>query len=96
MINVMLVDDEVLALEYLKNLINWEGNGYHIVGTAVNGKKALELYEKLIPEIVISDIKMSGMDGLELARQLKEKNYLRIATLHMHKKESAMVCPTIC
>lgn len=74
MINVMLVDDEVLALEYLKNLINWEGNGYHIVGTAVNGKKALELYEKLLPEIVISDIKMSGMDGLELARQLKEKN----------------------
>lgn len=39
MINVMLVDDEVLALEYLKNLINWEGNGYHIVGTAVNGKR---------------------------------------------------------
>ena len=41
MINVTLVDDEVLALEYLKNLINWEGNGYHIVGTAAKGFGAI-------------------------------------------------------
>lgn len=74
MITIMLVDDEVLALEYLKNLIDWEGNGYKIVGTASNGRRALELYEKEKPDIVISDIRMVGMDGLELARQLRMRN----------------------
>ena len=71
---VMLVDDEVLALDYLKNILDWEAHGYQIVGTAVNGRKAMELYGKTTPEIVISDIKMAGMDGLELARRLKEKD----------------------
>lgn len=70
----MLVDDEVLAMEYLQNLIEWEKYGYCIVGCAINAKRALELYEKEKPDIVISDIRMVGMDGLELARQLKLKN----------------------
>lgn len=74
MVNVMLVDDEVLALDYLKNLIDWEAHGYHVAGCASSGKRALELYEKTMPEIVISDIRMPVMDGLELTRHLKEKN----------------------
>ncbi|PHV71973.1 hypothetical protein CS063_00415 [Sporanaerobium hydrogeniformans] len=71
---VMLVDDEVLAIDYLTHLIDWESQGYKIVGSAINGKKALDIYEKHKPDIVISDICMMGMDGLELARQLKAKN----------------------
>lgn len=43
MTDIMLVDDEVLALEYLKNMVDWERNGYHVVGCATSGKKALEL-----------------------------------------------------
>ena len=39
MIDIMLVDDEVLALEYLKNMVDWERNGYHVVGCATNGKR---------------------------------------------------------
>ena len=74
MINIMLVDDEVLALDYLKNMVDWEKHGYHIVGCVNSGKKALELYGKAAPEIVISDIRMPVMDGLELTRRLKEKN----------------------
>lgn len=74
MINVILVDDEVLALDYLKNMIDWEKQGYHISGCASNGKRALELYDRVQPEVVISDIKMPGMDGLELTRQLKSRN----------------------
>ena len=45
MIDIMLVDDEVLALEYLKNMVDWERNGYHVVGCATSGKKALELFD---------------------------------------------------
>lgn len=74
MINIMLVDDEVLALDYLKNLIDWEAHGYHVAGCASSGKRALELYDKMMPEIVISDIRMPVMDGLELTRHLKERN----------------------
>lgn len=71
---VMLVDDEELAVMYLEQMIDWEKNGYQIVGCAASGRQALELYERYRPEIVISDIRMPGMDGLELTRRLKEKN----------------------
>lgn len=74
MIKVLLVDDEVLALNYLKSMISWEENGYQVIGSVTNGNRALELYEKHKPDIVISDIRMVGMDGLELAMHLKEKN----------------------
>lgn len=39
MIDIMLVDDEVLALEYLKNMVDWERNGYHVVGVRRAGKR---------------------------------------------------------
>lgn len=74
MTDIMLVDDEVLALEYLKNMVDWERNGYHVVGCATSGKKALELFDRTHPQIVISDIRMPGTDGLELTRQIKEKD----------------------
>ena len=74
MTDIMLVDDEVLALEYLKNMVDWERNGYHVVGCATSGKKALELFDRTHPQIVISDICMPGTDGLELTRQIKEKD----------------------
>lgn len=74
MIKVLFVDDEILAMEYLQSLVSWEEHGYQVVGHALNGRKALEIFEKENPQIVISDIKMVGMDGLELTKQLKTKN----------------------
>lgn len=74
MIKVLFVDDEVMAMDYLQNMISWEDEGFYVVGHARSGKKALEIYEKEKPDIVISDIKMTGMDGLELTKRLKEKN----------------------
>lgn len=70
----MLVDDEVLAIQYLEQIIDWEKEGYQIVGSAFGGKQAIELYDRYHPDIVISDIRMPGMDGLELTRKLKEKD----------------------
>ena len=81
MIKVILVDDEVLALDYLESLIDWESEGFQVVGRATGGKKAWALYEKYKPEIVISDIRMIGMDGLELAGKIKEKNPAAIVVL---------------
>ncbi len=74
MFKILFVDDEVLAMEYLQNLIPWEEHGFCVVGHARSGKKALEICEREKPDIVISDIKMQGMDGCELAQHLKEKN----------------------
>lgn len=74
MIKVLFVDDEILAMEYLKGMIDWEANGFTVVGLALTGKKALEIFDREKPQVVISDIKMSGMDGLELTRELKKRN----------------------
>ncbi len=71
---VLFVDDEVLAMEYLKNLISWEDYGFQVIGQAKSGKRALEIFDKEKPQLVISDIKMVGMDGLELSMRLKKKN----------------------
>ncbi len=74
MIKVLFVDDEVLAMEYLQNLISWEAHGFEVVGHALNAKRALEMFDRERPEIVISDIKMVGMDGLELAGELRKRH----------------------
>lgn len=66
----MIVDDEVLAINYLKKLINWEKYGFEIIAEATDGKKALEIYKKYKPAVVIVDIKMPVMDGLELSYEL--------------------------
>ena len=70
---VILVDDEEEVIDAIKSRILWEQLGLQIVGSATNGVIALELVEKLQPDIVITDIKMPYMDGLELSRRLNDE-----------------------
>ena len=72
--NVLIADDEDIVLEDLKNLIPWTENGFEIIATATNGTRAFELFEKYNPQIVISDIKMPGMDGIELCKRILAKD----------------------
>lgn len=72
MIKVILVEDEFLIREGIKNNIDWEKNGYELVGDAGDGELALPLITRLQPDIVITDIKMPFMNGLELSRVVKE------------------------
>ena len=68
---VVIVDDEPLARERLRRLLE-EFPGYEIVGEAGDGEAALELVEEQQPELVFLDIRMGGIDGLQVARRLAQ------------------------
>lgn len=70
---MIIVDDEILIRQGIKHYLNWEQEGFQIVGEASNGKEALELIERNHPQIVITDIVMPIMDGEELTRIVKSK-----------------------
>lgn len=69
-ISVMIVDDYSIVREDMKNLVDWEALGFHICCEAINGKQGLELFQKYRPKLVITDIKMPVMDGLEMAQNI--------------------------
>ena len=71
---VLLVDDEEEVTNMIEERIDWAGLGFEVAGKAQNGVKALELSEKVQPDVVITDIKMPYMNGLELARYMKQEN----------------------
>lgn len=66
---VILVDDEAEVIDIMEAKIRWSELGFEVVGSAKNGVKALELVEKLQPDVVLTDIRMPYMDGLELSRK---------------------------
>ena len=69
---VILADDEPQILEGIRDSVEWETLGFRVIATALNGKELLEQTETLRPDLVISDIKMPFLDGLEVARILHE------------------------
>jgi YesN/AraC family two-component response regulator len=68
MLKVLIVDDEYIARFGLKSCIPWEASGFELVGTADDGISALEIIKEARPHIVIADIKMPRMDGIELLK----------------------------
>lgn len=80
MIKIMIVDDIPIFLEYLKGFINWEEYGFQICAQASNGKEAYEKIEECYPDVILTDITMPYMDGLELA-ELVMKQYPDISVI---------------
>ncbi|WP_424766930.1 response regulator transcription factor [Paenibacillus sp. sgz302251] len=70
---VILVDDERIALEHIRSLLPWEELGFEIAATASNGRSALRLCEEIGPQIMIVDIRMPVMDGMELIRAVADR-----------------------
>lgn len=68
----MIVDDAAFMRMMLKDIL--AKNGFEVTGEAENGKKAVELFEKLNPDIVTMDITMPEMNGIDAATQIKKKN----------------------
>ncbi len=76
MLKVIIADDETRLCRLVQLLADWQALDMEVVGTASNGFEAVELIETLAPDILITDIRMPGCDGLELiqrARQLSSE-----------------------
>lgn len=74
MYQVIIADDEPWSIYGLKTLIDWESLGFTIVATAPDGLATLDAVRQHRPDLLISDIRMPGLDGLQLIRALKEEN----------------------
>lgn len=70
---VLVVDDEFLVRVGIKSFLNWEENGYTIIAEAADGKQALEIMERELPDVVLTDLKMDGMDGFELIQVSRKR-----------------------
>ena len=75
MFNVLLVDDEYMIISGLKYLIPWEEKGLNLVGTAFNGEEALEVLKREKIDIVISDVTMPIMSGIDFLREARKQEY---------------------
>ncbi|CDC92628.1 fOG: CheY-like receiver [Roseburia sp. CAG:380] len=69
---IMVVDDSPFASKQIKDIV--EDNGYEVIGYAKDGEEAIEFYKELKPDIVILDIIMPGLNGLETAEILKKQD----------------------
>lgn len=69
---IMVVDDSPFASKQIRDIV--EDNGYEVIGYAKDGEEAIELYKELKPDIVILDIIMPGLNGLETAEILKKQD----------------------
>ena len=72
---ILLVDDEVHICQLIQHLVNWEELGAELCGMAHDGVEAYEMIQSLHPHIVLSDIRMSGMDGIDLLEKIRNAGF---------------------
>ncbi|HBN95357.1 MAG TPA: DNA-binding response regulator [Firmicutes bacterium] len=86
--NVLIVDDHPLLRQGLSRLLELEG-GINVVGQASNGIEALRLMDQLEPDVLLLDINMPGMNGIEVAKTVREKHpHTEVLVLTIHDNQS--------
>ena len=71
MYKVFFVDDEIVIREGIRNSVLWENTGFALAGEAGDGEIALSMLQDVKPDILVTDVRMPFMDGLELCRQVR-------------------------
>lgn len=83
-IKIVLVDDHKLLRDGLRNIIEQRSN-MHIIGEASDGREAIKVSSKLMPDVIVMDVAMPGMNGVEAAKQIhKAQPDIKIIGLSMH------------
>ncbi len=91
--NILLVDDAAFMRMMLKDILT--KNGYNVVGEAENGKIAVEKYSELKPDLIIMDITMPEMDGIDAAKAIKGNDPNALIVMCSAMGQQAMVIEAI-
>ena len=73
MYTILLVEDEEAVRHSIKDLTPWEEYGFSVMGEASNGMEALEIISETMPDVIITDIRMPYMDGIQFIQEVREK-----------------------
>lgn len=84
-LRIYIVDDELMALQYFKYLLEQTGLAYDVVGQSTNSQKALTEITNLKPDVVFADINMPVLNGLELAEEIMKRVSVKVVLLTSYK-----------
>lgn len=72
MIRTVIIDDEIWVCQLIKNIVDWSALGFEIVEEAYDGEAGLQTILRQRPQLVLTDIRMSGIDGIQLMQRVRE------------------------
>ena len=86
MYKLLIVDDEYEIRVGLANYFPWDSVGFEVIGTCANGQQALDFLSQNIPQVILCDVEMPTMNGLELARILRQEHpEIKLVFLSAHQ-----------
>lgn len=75
MYKVLLIDDEMMIRQGLRTIVDWDYYGFYVVGEAADGLEGKQKVLEIKPDLILVDIRMPGLDGIELIKQLRHLGY---------------------
>jgi two-component system chemotaxis response regulator CheY len=90
---VLVVDDEIIVRKLIIQVL--KSAGYEIVGEAGDGKRAVEMYQRLRPDIVTMDVEMPYLDGFEAMKQILARDPKAVVVMLTNRKEKHLVARII-
>lgn len=85
MLKVLIVDDDKLVREMLTHIIDWQAHGFEVIGEAVDGQSCIDIYDEVKPDLIILDMSMPQLNGLDVIKYIREKDQLtKIVVLSCH------------